>query len=90
MGNNTQNLTPKPFKEIYDQVAILESRGICITDKDAAAHFLITHNYYSMINDYGKFFTSSSDVYVSNVTLHDIEHVFIFDKKLKSILFTLA
>lgn len=78
----------KPFKTADEQIQILESRGITIDDKDFATKFLISRNYYSMINDYGRFFTTSSDIYVPGTTLKDINYVYIFDKSIKTILFT--
>ncbi len=77
----------KPFKTACDQVSILKNRGISISSDVEAEKFLITRNYYSMINGYGKYFTISTDVYKSGVTLHEIERVFIFDKAIKEILF---
>lgn len=82
------DIKEKPFKTIDQQIEILEKRGLHIDDKEYARYFLITRNYYSMINDYGKFFTKSSDVYIENVTLKDIDNVYIFDKAIKSILYT--
>ena len=77
----------KAFKQATDQVALLKSRGMTINEISAAEHFLITRNYYSMINGYGKYFTTSTDIYNPGVTLHEIERVFIFDKAMKEILF---
>lgn len=78
----------KPFKTVDEQIAILESRGITMDDQEFARKFLVSRNYYSMINDYGRFFTISSDVYIPGTTLKDINYVYIFDKAIKTILFT--
>lgn len=77
----------KPFKPVADQIAILKQRGINIPSEPEAEKFLITRNYYSMINGYGKYFTNSTDVYKPGATLHEIERVFIFDKAIKEIFF---
>ena len=77
----------RPFKKANEQVAILQNRGITINSFSEAERFLITRNYYSMINGYGKYFTQTTDVYIPGVTLHEIERVFIFDKAIKEIFF---
>lgn len=78
----------KPFKTVSEQIEILESRGITINNLDCARMFLITHNYCSIINDYGRFFTKSAHVYITGTTLKDINFVYVFDKGIKTILFT--
>lgn len=78
----------KPFKTVEEQIEILKNRGIKIDDDDVAKAFLIRRNYYSMINGYGRFFQSSTDVYIPQTTLSEIEKVYIFDKGLKSILYS--
>ena len=78
----------KPFRSVNDQISILRSRGITIDDEVYASNFLINRNYYSMINDYGRFFTVTSDVYISGTTLKDINSVYLFDKAIKTILYT--
>lgn len=80
----------KPFKTAEEQINILKSRGLIISDEDYAKKFLIKRNYYSMINGYSKFFMNGNrpDHYVSNATLEEIEAVYIFDKEFKGILFT--
>ena len=78
----------KPFKTATEQIEILKKRGICIKDDSEAASFLIRRNYYSMINGYGRFFQSSTDVYLPDTTLSEIEKVYIFDESLKSILYS--
>lgn len=67
-GDNMKN-----FKTAKDQALLLQSRGINIPVDFDSERFLITRNYYSMINGYGKYFTSSTDVYLNGVTLREIE-----------------
>jgi len=78
----------KPFKLVNEQIEILQSRGISITDIPSAETFLIRRNYYSMINGYSRFFEESSDVYIEGTTLREIEKVYIFDKALKATLYS--
>lgn len=80
----------KPFKTADEQIEILKSRGINFTEEnlDFAKNFLISRNYYSMINDYGKFFIKTSDVYHPGTTLKQINYVYLFDKRIKTILYT--
>lgn len=43
---------PKPFKTIDEQVEILRSRGLGISDQNRAAAFLLRENYYAVVNGY--------------------------------------
>lgn len=43
---------PKPFKTVDEQIDLLESRGLAVLDRDAAAAFLLRENYYSVVNGY--------------------------------------
>ncbi|MCH4082688.1 MAG: hypothetical protein LKE92_11325 [Atopobiaceae bacterium] len=43
---------PKPFKTIDEQVEILRSRGLGISDQNRAAAFLLRENYHAVVNGY--------------------------------------
>lgn len=43
---------PKPFRTIDQQLDILESRGVIIENREEAGRFLLSENYYSVINGY--------------------------------------
>lgn len=42
----------KPFKTIDQQLEMLRGRGLEIADPDACSAYLLTNNYYSVVNGY--------------------------------------
>lgn len=42
----------KPFKSIDDEILILQSRGLYISDLEDAKKKLLNNNYYTIINGY--------------------------------------
>ncbi|HFX4005585.1 TPA: Abi family protein, partial [Streptococcus pyogenes] len=48
----------KEFKSITEQIQILRDRGLTIENQEKAELYLLTNNYYNIINGYGKFFCS--------------------------------
>lgn len=77
----------KPFKTLDEQLLILHNRGLKIGDYDAAKRYLLTNNYYNVINGYSKFFTQKySDQYLPNASFDEISHLYFFDSEIKSAL----
>ena len=77
----------KNFKTVDEQIAILESRGLKIPDKARAKKYLLTNNYYNIINGYSKPFLKRKEFYVSGATFDEVSHLYFFDKELKETLF---
>lgn len=50
----------KPFLTIAQQVKLLKSRGLVIANETEAGEYLLSNNYYNIINGYGKYFTQGS------------------------------
>ena len=46
----------KEFKTINEQIEILKDRGLIFKDTNMACSYLLTNNYYNIINGYGKYF----------------------------------
>ena len=44
--------TSHPFCSIEEQVSRLVDRGMTVSDRGAAESFLISHNYYRVVNGY--------------------------------------
>lgn len=42
----------KPFKTVEEQIKILQSRGLIITNAEDAKAKLLNNNYYTVINGY--------------------------------------
>lgn len=76
----------KPFLNISQQIELLESRGLIINRKDETANYLLSNNYYNIINGYGKYFTQGNDDYSNGTSFDEISRLYLFDKELKQIL----
>lgn len=46
----------KDFKTIDEQLALLRSRGLIIPNEEKARLYLLTNNYYNIVNGYSKYF----------------------------------
>lgn len=83
----------KEFKNTDEQVKLLIERNIVINDneKEHVKRYLLNNNYYSVINQYSKFFISekdTKDLYDNNVSFENIKAVHQFDKTIKKIFLT--
>ena len=76
----------KPFLNISQQIELLESRGLIINHKDETANYLLSNNYYNIINGYGKYFTQGNDDYSNGTSFDEISRLYLFDKEMKQIL----
>ncbi len=78
----------KDFKTYDEQLNILVSRGINISDpesKSFAKKVLQREGYYNLINGYNKLFLINHDTYKSGTTIQEIHALYTFDKKLREI-----
>lgn len=86
----------KPYLTIADQVALLKSRGLIITDSPKAEHYLSKIGYYRL-SGYSYVFRKSVleigsttpcvlDEFKDSVRFDDILALYVFDKKLRLIL----
>lgn len=82
-------LLPKSFKTIDEQIKILTSRGMYIDEKslEYVKKYLLTNNYYSIINGYSKPFLEKENLYKSGTTFEEVCSLYLFDKDIKSALF---
>lgn len=48
----------KPFKTLDNQIDILISRGLVVSDKEVTKSILLRENYYNVINGYKDIFLS--------------------------------
>lgn len=77
----------KPFRSIAEQIDILSSRNLIINDKEYAANYLLSNNYYNIINRYGKFFPMDGDNFTKGTTFEEVSRLYLFDKEIKQSLF---
>lgn len=86
-NGNLQNYS-KPWLNVEQQVAVLESRGLTVADKQAAMSFLLHVNYYRF-SGYCLAFEDQRHVLVDGTTFEEIKQTYDFDSKIRD-LFTEA
>ena len=77
----------KPFKTIDEQIKLLQSRGLIITDVNYARNYLLSNNYYNIINGYSKYFPRDGEQYINNTTFEEVSRLYLFDKEIKQSFF---
>lgn len=77
-------MADKEFKTIDEQIQILLSRGLNISDIEQASDFLLHNNYYR-ISGYS-LALRSHDVFHENASLQNIIDIYTFDHKLRHLL----
>lgn len=76
----------KTFKTIDEQIEILKSRGLIITDYEKTADILLKENYF-FINGYRHFLTKDKNTFVDGATFEELYSLFLFDRYLRNIMF---
>lgn len=76
----------KPFLTIDDQLNLLTSRNLTIIDREAAGKYLLTNNYYNVINGYSKFLFNAENSYYDGATFDEIRAIHWYDKEIKGVL----
>ncbi|WP_369024807.1 Abi family protein [Mycoplasma capricolum] len=82
---------PKEFKTFQEQIEILKSRGLIITNEQKAIEILKQENYYNIVNGYKDLFLKKSldnnqDIFIENTNFDELYSLFLFDRELRSIL----
>lgn len=74
----------KEFKTIDEQIQILVDRKLVINDVEKAKAYLLSQNYYNIINGYASFFPQdNNDNYTASTTFDEIAKLYRFEKELK-------
>lgn len=73
----------KPHKTIQQQLEILYSRGLKLTNYTDNKRYLLTNNYYSIINGYSRYFWISTNKYIPGTNFDDISMLYFTDRELK-------
>ena len=78
----------KIFKNLDEQVEILKQKNLTINDVDYAKEVLLRENYF-FLNGYRYPFIKSLDnkVYIDGVTFEELYSLFLFDRKLRNVVF---
>lgn len=74
------------FNTLTQQVTKLKQRGLAINDDEKAKRYLLTNNYYNIVNGYSKYFQSSSDVFINGADFDEISHLYFYDTEIKEII----
>lgn len=82
----------KPFRTVDEQVQILESRNLLVSD--GSSHYLRREGYYDIVNGYKDLFLDNkpqspgqTDHFADMVTFEDIYTLFLFDRNLRFLMF---
>lgn len=78
----------KIFKNLDEQVEILKQKNLTINDVNYAKEVLLRENYF-FLNGYRYPFIKSLDnkVYIDGVTFEELYSLFLFDRKLRNVIF---
>jgi abortive infection bacteriophage resistance protein len=78
----------KTFKTLDEQMSILESKGLIITDYDKTSDILFKENYF-FINGYRHFLLKEdgSNQFVDGATFEELYSLFLFDRNIRNIMF---
>ena len=80
----------RPFKNIKEQIRLLDSRGIRIdtyAKYKRAKQYLLTNNYYNLVNGYGRFFLINTNLY-RDTTFDELTQLYEFDTVIRNSFFS--
>ena len=77
----------KEFKTIDEQIELLQKRNLAIDSIEEAKAFLLTQNYYNIINGYGNYFPHDGDNYINNPNFKEISKLYTFEREIKQAIF---
>lgn len=70
----------KEFKSIDQQIDLLQERGLTINDVERAKRYLLSNNYYNIINGYSKPFLESENLYIKNASFDEVSRLYFLTK----------
>jgi abortive infection bacteriophage resistance protein len=77
----------KIFTTYEQQIDILKSRNLIISDEEDLKNTLKDSGYYNLINGYSYIFQNNNDEYINNASDKDIYALYRFDKSLRNIIY---
>ncbi|MEE6717016.1 Abi family protein [Schleiferilactobacillus harbinensis] len=75
----------RKYTSIDEQIQLLKSRGLIISDEQRSHRYLLTNNYYNIINGYSKYFQNKPDVFIPLATFDEVSRLYFYDKEIKQI-----
>lgn len=78
----------KEFKNLDEQIAIMERKGMLINDKELAKEILLCENYF-FLNGYRHLFLKSEidKKFIPGTTFEELYSLFLFDRQFRNIIF---
>ena len=78
----------KEFKNLDEQIAIMERKGMLINDKELAKEILLRENYF-FLNGYRHLFLKSEidKKFIPGTTFEELYSLFLFDRQFRNIIF---
>lgn len=80
----------KQFKTLDEQILLLQERGLTIPNVEKAKWYLLTNNYYNIINGYGKYFQDTTDHYITGASFNEISNLYFLEEEIKKSVFNAA
>ena len=78
----------KTFKTLDEQIAILRSKGLKISNEDYAKNILLRENYFFLTGYRFLFMRSTEDRrFIEGATFEELYAMFNFDRQIRNILF---
>lgn len=81
-------MSKKTFKTLDEQIEILKTKGLVITDVDKTKSILLRENYF-FINGYRHLFMKSykDNSFITGTTFEELYAMFVFDRRVRNIFF---
>ena len=81
-------MSKKTFKTLDEQIDILKSRGLVITDLEKTKNILLRENYF-FISGYRHLFMKSwkDSNFIPGTTFEELYAMFVFDRRVRNIFF---
>ena len=76
----------KEFKTLEQQIEILKNRGMTIKDEDKTKKYLLSNNYYNIINGYSQPFLKEKNEYLSGTSFNEVSKLYFLDGEIKQTL----
>lgn len=80
-------MSAKIFKSIDEQIDILRSKGLVITDFDRTSNILLRENYFFLNGYRSPFLCNGSKRFIEGCTFDEVYSLFTFDRYFRNIVF---
>ncbi|MDD4035970.1 MAG: Abi family protein [Bacilli bacterium] len=78
----------KEFKNLFEQIEILKSKGLIINDEERARDILFRENYFFLSGYRRLFLKSETDRrFIDGVSFEELYSLFLFDREFRNIIF---